>query len=60
MRYDIIAEVIRREAAYWMALVVCPTRELWEQTYRYYYNRVAPWPDCAVPIIIDFKKELCQ
>lgn len=38
MRFDIIADAIRREAAYWMALVVCPTPKHWEQTYRYYYN----------------------
>lgn len=61
MRWDIIGEVIRREAAYWMALIVCPTREHWEETYGFYYTMdIERVKRFDVPFIIDFHKELCR
>lgn len=59
MRWDIIAETVRREAAYWMALVVCPSREQWEETYGYFYS-ASDTKVYHVPFIIDFHKELCR
>ncbi len=59
MNWTIIAELIRREAAYWMALTVCPTREHWEQTYRFFYQR-GDQVNYALPFIIDFERELTR
>jgi hypothetical protein len=58
MNWQTIAEAIRREAAYWMALVVCPTREHWEATYRFFYRNGAELGPFDVPFVVDFEKEL--
>jgi hypothetical protein len=58
MRFDIIAEAIRREAAYWMALIVCPARECWDETYRHYYRNGSDIGPFNVPFVINFGKEL--
>ncbi len=59
MNWQIIAEAIRRDAAYWMALVVCPNRDRWVDTYRFFYNHGDRTITFKVPFVVDFEKELC-
>lgn len=62
MNWQAIAHCIRCEAAYWMALIVCPSKEAWEGTYEFFYKRGEDVTTSeslfSVPYIIDFGKEI--
>ena len=58
MNWQNIAHAIRQDAAYWMALVVCPCREQWKDTYRFFYRNGAELGQFDVPFVVDFEKEL--
>jgi hypothetical protein len=60
MNWQNIAHAIRQDAAYWMALVVCPCREQWKDTYRYFYSRAEMASPFVVPFVINFEKELVE
>lgn len=60
MNWQVIAEAIRRDAAYWMALVVCPTKQHWERTYKFFYNYGDRASSFNIPFAVNFEKELVE
>lgn len=58
MNWKALAKAIRLEAAYWMALVVTPTRDHWEETFTFFYRRGDDPTPYGVPFIINFSREL--